>query len=275
MFAQLIFSRALSHEVLDLGDETRLTASELVSEIYSLRGDVERLAKKLASGEKERTEWREFCEKEYHQPNYLWLEVIVGDGKGRDETIVALHEPTVSIENRDEFLALVKAHVAASPKAGSTADRGRQDPTIVSEILRVEVQGDHEGSQPAEKANVVWAGTHLTPPRDEPAARHVMVIAALDLDADLPAGVGADGDDRSPLRRVDTSPRHLAVLANAPKNGLPFTAGLLTYPDALTPQLLRPEDLVEPFRALYDKRDKVVEDCRRPTPPVEPRQLIP
>ena len=255
----------LDHEVIDLGDETRLRASELLFEIYSLRGDVQRLAWTLPwyLREKQTADVEDLCRREYYHPNYLWLEVITLDGN-LEKTVVALHTSGVSIENRDEFLSLVKAYAP---------DSSQTDRTIVSEVLRVRVEADHEDSQPPDKANVVWAGTHVRLGTDS-AAPGLVVIGALDLDADLPAGVSGDGDDRSPLRRVDTSPRHLAVLANAPKDGLPFTADLLTYPDDMTLQPLRPEDLVEPFQRLYEDRDRVVEVCNGHEPKVEPRQLI-
>jgi len=255
---------------------TRLRASELVSEIYSLRTDVENTARSLPRESEDPAEWKKSCRRHYH-PNYLWLEVIAIDGEGR-ETIVALNEPPVppsdfkpvtSIANRDDFLADLTDH---------KPDRSAEYYTIVSEVRRVEVL--HDDPQSPGKANVIWAGTYWPAPKNDPAARDRVVIGALDLDASLPTDLSGNGDSRSPLCRMNTSPRHLAVLANDPwisdgPESPPFTADLLVHPGDVRLQLVNPEYLVKAFQKLYRKREDVIQDCMELTPPVAPREVIP
>jgi len=270
----------LDHEVLDLGDETRLRASELMSEIYAVRADVDFLAREgqvaqlrtQLPGDDQRANLEDLCRRRFYQPNYLWLEVVTVAADGQSKTIIALQEPAqppagfqraVWVENRDEFLEHVLHHQPV----------GTAEPQpIVSEIRRVGIR--HAGSQDVDRANIVWAGKRLIPTGDHPTAQNVAVIAALNLDADLPSGSSGSNDDRSPLHRVNSSPRHLAVLANEPQNGRSFTDDLLVYPCEAELQRIRQEDTVEPFAELFLKRDKLVEACKNRQPPLEPRQVI-
>ncbi len=246
----------LKHEVIDLGDETELRAWELLSEIYAVRGDVDFLAREeqvgqlqtRVPGDEERAKLEKLCRDRFYQPNYLWMEIVSVDADGQSKTIVALQEPAdplpgfrqaVWVENRDNFLERVLHHVP-----NGTA--GNQP--IVSEIRRAAIR--YAGSQDTDRANIVWAGRHLMPSPADPTAQHVAVIAAMDLDANIPTGISGSDDDRSPLRRMNTSPRHLGVIANEPENGRPFTDDLLVYPDEAELQLIGQEDLVKPFTEL-------------------------
>jgi signal transduction histidine kinase/DNA-binding response OmpR family regulator len=186
--------------------------------------------------------------------------------------------PATRIANHDLFFERVRRH---------ETETNESDQPIVSEMERVDVT--YAGSQQAEKTNVVWAGIHLTP--REPGGRHVVVIAAMNLDAKPPRVPGeVASDDRSPLSRMNGSPRHLAVLANEPtarasgstkeatatpdETDGESAAVQLVYPYDETFQLLRREHLEPAFRELYRGRKALIEKCQKLKPELEPRDVL-
>ena len=233
----------LEHEILDLGDETELRAWEILSEINSLRSDVDE------------NEWEEIDLKKAYKANYLWMEIISIDDDDRESSLISVQRPlepppgyrvAVQIANRDRFFRRVKDLAAIG------------DP-IVSGIERVDVT--YAGAEQAEKANVIWAGTYLRPDSN---GRHV-VIAALNLDAPPPRNVTYTArDDRSPLTRMNGSPRHLAVFANQPEVEGESVVDQLVYPYGEQFQLLRAEDVAPHF-------DKLYSDLR---PELQPRDVL-
>lgn len=270
----------LDHEILDLGDETRLRASELMSEIYAVRTDVDSLAREeevgqlrtRVPGDDDQAKLEDLCRKKFYRPNYLWLEVVTVGADGQRKTFVVLQEPiqpptgfrrAVWVENRDDFLEQLLHH-----KPG-----GATEPQpMVSKIRRMGVR--YAGSQGVDRSNILWAGKQLVSPRDHPTGQAVAVIAALNLDANLPCGSGSSKDGRSSLHRMNASPRHLAVLANEPENGRPFTDDLLVYPYEPELQRISREDMVKPFTELFLERDSLAEACEKSQPQQETRQVI-
>ncbi len=235
----------LEHEVLDLGDETELRARELMSEIYALRSDVERVVKEYRApgqAEPDRKTVETFWRTRVSQPNYLWAEIVWIGPTG--EVSWVLQQPEVAVGD--------------IPGRQGIADRVKEKSpsTIVSAIQRIDIPAGTP--QSSRRANVIWAGSSSNVEGGVP-GRRIAVIVALDLDANRTSPLS--DDKRSPLCRVNSSPRHLAVLANDPI-GSTFTTDHLVYPyDEL--KLLPGDKLAERFESLYQR-------CRE-TPP-EPQE---
>jgi PAS domain S-box-containing protein len=282
------------HEVADLRDETKLRAWELLSEIYSVRGDVDIITKKkiaisdtnfaelqTATGADfdalQQSLLEDICNN-YFQPNYLRFEVLSVKPGSEDETIAAMQWTTwedrgkflqyrqdvlagrspvqVEIDGRDEFLAKVKAHPGDN----------KYEP-IVSPLQRVTVRC--ETAEPKERPiNLVWAGKRIRPRAEDADARDIVVMAAMDLDALLPSG------ERSPFARMTGSPRHLSVIANEPPRGTEFSAKLLLYGDATKQGLIDENRLIKGFSTWFGERDRLTVAYAKLTPKFDLRDVI-
>jgi signal transduction histidine kinase/CheY-like chemotaxis protein len=265
----------LEHEVLDLGDETQLRAVDLRSEFYALRSDVEELSRckeiqQVLEGRA--VEVPQGILERSFKKNYLWMEVLTVDGGGAGAKTLAVYsdrhgrDPSLvkvtQVANRDAFLKEIEADLwKVQQTAQEDPEKTTRNRTIVSAIERVDVslQGVHE----PEKVTVLWAGTHVKGSSSDPTSQHVVIIAALDLEARLPANISSSGDDQSPLRGMTSDPRHLAVLANQPAAGQEFTPQLLVFPWEEDQQLISESDLVTSLTALYTrKRNDVMSECK-------------
>ena len=255
----------LNHEVLDLGDETELRAREMMSEIYALRADVDRLAGRMTDSEAgpiDKQTLCQFCLDNLYRSNYVRMEIVWLDGS-QQETWVP--EPSskvpATISSRDRFVEQVRQ--------SRQPDQPRQNIKLVlSPFQRADVTW--AGSPNPEKMNLVWAGQRLLP--SETGGREALVIAALDLDAPLPRPAGL-GDNRSPLARVNASPRHLAVLANEPVAGA-FGNEHLVYPYDKPLQLLPADDLIGRFDKLFRQRNELAEQLVDIHPRQAPRSIL-
>lgn len=270
----------LDHEVLDLGDETELRAREMMSEIYALRADVTALAKHLTSEKARALDKKtlcDYCANNFYRKNYVHMEIVWLDPSNEEPWVVqpSSRTPPESIGGRGEFVERVNS--------ASQSEKSSQDKIVLSPFQRVDVTwGCPEETQDGEEAekpkriNLVWAGQRLLP--SGPGGREALVIVALDLDRRLPRPiVDPNDDDRSPLAQANESPRHLAVLANAPENGK-FAERDLVFPyekpNDKPDYVLPKEELIQQFQALLKERDRSAAKLEEIKPLQDPRDIL-
>ncbi len=288
------------HEKADLRDDSKLRAWELLSEIYSVRGDVDLITKKkIAFSE---TDQRQFSElqtatspefdalqralledirQNYFQPNYLCYEVLSVKPGGEMTTIAAMEWTTwIEDEDRNKFQ---QTRAAAAPmqieigdhdgartaflaKVNSDARDNKHEP-IVSPIQQVPVRCETAKPQ-GRTINLVWAGKRLPPPAASPDAPEIVVIAAMDLDAPLPNG------KPSTLSRIANDTRHVSAIANEPPAIDNFAADLLVYPEGTEGTYLDEAFVTTQFHELFKERDSLTEQYSKLKPKFDLRDVI-
>ncbi len=288
------------HEVAARRDDSKLSAWELLSEIYSIRGDVDVITKKkIATSDADQRNFSELqtatglefdalqqalkedIRQSYFQPNYLCFEVLSVTPDGEVETIAAMHWTTwVEDADRSKFRqtrevgASVQIVIGDNDEARAAflaeviSDRrmNRYEP-IVSPIQRVSVRC--ETAKPKGHAiNLVWAGKRLLPPTGWPDARDIVVIAAMDLDAPLPNG------KPSPLFRITNDTRHVSVIANEPRDVNNFSSDLLIYPQGTEETYLDETFIEYNFTECLRERDQLAEAYSRLKPKFDFRDVF-
>lgn len=212
-----------SHEKVDLRDETRLRAWEMMSQIYALRrvvtgigGDLSKRADQ-ATIEQLKPAAAELCEDSVNShSNLLRVEIRLPEGE-QLQRVRAGSEQSKPLD-------------AAAEKVlqGLRSTRPGREIDMVSEIDQLELDG--------EPITLVWSGMRVVTESHE-----IYVLAAMDLNAPLTRKF----QDRSPLGTMSASPRHLCFLVNDLSD-----AHRLIHPDPRQKGVLESEFLLEHFDSL-------------------------